>query len=159
AKVAFSNGVITAERGQTSLQLTLGSAQALVGEQTKTLDVAAQSINGKTFVPLRFIGEAFGAGVAFNGATSSIAITSPKTAGGGGSGLPYNSGAQIVNGTVVRVDNTAPRRIVVVTNGQLKTYTVGANLLALRQVSVASSLGATPARQGAKPIDSACQEE
>jgi hypothetical protein len=153
AKVSFSNGVISAQRGQTNLQLTLGSTQALVGDQMKTLDVAAQAVNGKTLVPLRFIGEALGAGVSFNGATSSIAITSPRTSGGGGNDLSYTvPGSQTINGTVVRVDNTNPPRIVVAVDGQLRTFNVGANVLTLRQVSVASSLSETPIKQGAKPI-------
>jgi len=154
AKVSFANGVISAQRGQTDLVLSLGSTEAMVNGQTKTLQVAAQSINGKTLVPLRFIGEALGASVSFNGATNSIAITSPKTAGGvGDNGLPYNVPGAQINGTVVRVDNNATPRIVVATGGQLKTYNVGANALVLRQISVASSLTSTPIKQGAKPIE------
>ena len=157
ATVNFSNGVISAQRGQTNLQLSLGSTQALVNDQTKTLDVAAQAVNGKTLVPLRFIGEALGAGVQFNGATNTIAITSPRVAGGTGTTSPGEGGlgvpsAQTINGTVVRVDGGTPARVVVATGGQLRTFSLAPNALLLRQLSVANSLSETPVRQGARPI-------
>lgn len=42
------------------IELTVNSKQALVNGKPQTMDVAAQVVNGRTFVPLRFISEAAG---------------------------------------------------------------------------------------------------
>lgn len=67
---------VTAQRGDETLQLTLNSATALVNGQTVPLDVPAQSIGGRTMVPLRFISETLGAKVAWDAADRTVAITS-----------------------------------------------------------------------------------
>lgn len=67
---------IKATRGQTQVQLQLGSRSAMVNGQTKYLDVPAASYGGRTMVPLRFISEALGADVDWQAATRTVAITS-----------------------------------------------------------------------------------
>lgn len=54
---------VTARRNQTTVQLTIGSFEATVNQNTVKLDVAPFTSNYRTYVPLRFIGEAFGATV------------------------------------------------------------------------------------------------
>ena len=65
---------VTAYRDTTKVVLTLGSKQASINNQNVTIDVPAMSRNGRTLVPLRFIGEALGSAVNWNGATSHVAI-------------------------------------------------------------------------------------
>jgi len=47
--------------------LTVGQKTAIVGEDQVTLDTAGRIVAGRTFVPLRFIGESLGAEVIWHG--------------------------------------------------------------------------------------------
>lgn len=49
---------VTGDRRGVHIELTLNSATAVVNGETKTLEQSARLIDGFTFVPLRFIGEA-----------------------------------------------------------------------------------------------------
>lgn len=160
AQVEFSSGIIRARRGDTNLQLQIGSSNASVNGAPRLLEVPAQSVFGRTLVPLRFVGEALGAGVQFNPGSGVIAITSPA----GASGVlpnpnppqsPYTapSSATLVSGTLVRIDLSAPATITLAQNGALKIYPLGENPLALRQISLATSPSATPTRQNATQIN------
>lgn len=164
AQVDFSNGAIRARRGDTNLSLALGSTSAIVNGVTRALDVPAQSVFGRTLVPLRFVGEALGAGVNFNPITNLISITSPGGASGGATGgasgvgnsqnEPYTvPGANVTaSGTLVKIDLTAPATVTISQNGAFKTYAMSENPLALRQISLSSSTSATPVRQAARQI-------
>lgn len=79
ASVQFDGSTqkITAVKGTTTVQLTINSADSTVNGTPVKLDVPAKVINGRTLVPLRFIGEAFGAQVDWISSTRSIKIT-PK---------------------------------------------------------------------------------
>lgn len=55
--------------------LTIGSTTAVVNAQNQTLDAPAQISHDRTFVPLRFISEAFGLTVDYNNTTRTITIT------------------------------------------------------------------------------------
>ena len=67
--------VITATRGDVQVVLKLGSSTATVSGKPVTLAAPAAAINGSTFVPLRFIGESFGAEVKWNGPDRNVIIT------------------------------------------------------------------------------------
>ncbi|MFZ5822868.1 MAG: ABC transporter substrate-binding protein [Bacillota bacterium] len=77
---------ITATRGDKTVKLTIGSTTAYVNNEAKQID-AAPFIDpeyNRTLVPLRFVGEAFGATVDFNAATTAISIVDsnwPKRGG------------------------------------------------------------------------------
>ena len=81
AKVAFDGGsrTILAVRGATSVELKIGSRDARVNGQPRTLSLPAQEVRGSTLVPLRFVSEALGAGVRWNGASRTVII---NTTGG-----------------------------------------------------------------------------
>ncbi|MCX6083415.1 MAG: stalk domain-containing protein [Caldiserica bacterium] len=51
-----------------TIRLTAGVSIAMVGDEQRTLDAPPMIVNGVTFVPLRFIGEALGADVTWNDA-------------------------------------------------------------------------------------------
>lgn len=74
---------VTAQKGDIDLSMRLGERTAVVNGRTVTLDVPAQSINGVTMVPLRFMGETLGAEVLWDAATETINI---NLAGGGNTG-------------------------------------------------------------------------
>jgi len=66
---------ITAVRRDTIIRLEIGRQTAYISDEPVALDVAAQIRDGRTLVPLRFVAEALGAAVAWNGVTRSITIT------------------------------------------------------------------------------------
>ena len=178
AQVEFASGTIRARRGDTNLQLALGSNQAIVNGAARTLEVPAQAVFGRTLVPLRFVGEAFGASVNFNSATQTISIVAPDAPLSGG-GLPNNGGfptsgfpnsgfpnppvqtappftvpnaGQSVSGTLVKIDTNPPATVTISLNGALRTYALNENALVLRQISLSSAASATPIRQAARQI-------
>ncbi len=53
----------TVTLGENRVRLPLGSRTATLDARTVRLDVPAQSVQGRTMVPLRFVAEAFGAEV------------------------------------------------------------------------------------------------
>lgn len=69
---------ITATRGSTVVRLSIGSDTAYVNNQARTLAAAPYIKDDRTFVPLRFVGEAFGATVNYDAATTKIAIVDPN---------------------------------------------------------------------------------
>jgi len=78
-KFVYSNPVVYKVIKKVSLstrtiELSMGSRQATVNGKPHTLDAAPMTLNYRTMVPLRFIGEAIGAKVDWNGATREITI-------------------------------------------------------------------------------------
>jgi hypothetical protein len=65
---------VIASNGKIDIQLHLGDRHALVNGKDVLMDVAAQEIAGHTMVPLRFIGEALGADVGWDGPTRTVII-------------------------------------------------------------------------------------
>lgn len=61
--------------GETTVKLRIGDKKALVGSREVMLDVPAQVINGRTLVPLRFVGETLGCHVQWDAATYTVKIT------------------------------------------------------------------------------------
>lgn len=69
---------VTATKDDTTIVLKLGSKTATINNEAVMLDVAAQSINGRTMIPVRFVSEAMGAEVDWNAGSKSVFI---KTSG------------------------------------------------------------------------------
>ena len=67
---------IKATKGSTVVELTLGSRQALIDGRPVFLDVPADTLGGRTMVPLRFVSESLGAEVKWNGATRTVLLSS-----------------------------------------------------------------------------------
>lgn len=63
------------------VKVTLGSKNATINGQAATLDVPAESIGGRTFIPLRFVSEALGAVVDYDAKSQAITVTLIDTAG------------------------------------------------------------------------------
>ncbi len=66
------------KRGNITVRIPIDSSRPTINGRIETIQVAAQIIDNRTYIPLRFVGEAFGDHVQWDGATRSIAIT--KTA-------------------------------------------------------------------------------
>ena len=64
----------TGVRGDTTVIIQIDNTTAYVSGEARTLDVPAQLINGRTMVPARFISEAMGCEVTWDGETETAAV-------------------------------------------------------------------------------------
>ena len=71
---------VTIVDGDKNATLTINSKQVKVNGENKTLDTAAVVKNERTYVPLRFVGEAFGAGVRWDNKVRIVYIDNGKPA-------------------------------------------------------------------------------
>jgi hypothetical protein len=69
---------VTATRGDRTVVLTIGSKTAYINGVPVALSVEPQLINGYTMVPVRFVSEAFGGEVEWNGESSSVIVFQNK---------------------------------------------------------------------------------
>lgn len=79
ANVQWNNSTrtVTATKATTTVVLPVGSTAPTINGSAQKLDVPAKIVNDRTLAPLRFVGEAFGGKVAWNGTTRMITITTP----------------------------------------------------------------------------------
>lgn len=75
ASVVYDNGVINATGSGHTISLHIGSNVAIVDGNEQRLDVAPFLVGARTLVPLRFISQALGANVDFNGNNNVVTIT------------------------------------------------------------------------------------
>src|SRR5579884_1582181 len=76
ASVVYASGVINATGRGHTISLRIGSQTATVDGQQQTVDVAPFIIGASTYVPLRFVSQALGATVNWDGANRVVAISS-----------------------------------------------------------------------------------
>ncbi|HEY4439145.1 MAG TPA: copper amine oxidase N-terminal domain-containing protein [Candidatus Elarobacter sp.] len=112
ATVVYANGTINASGRGHTVSLHIGSTQATVDGQQQNLDVAPFIIGASTYVPLRFVSQALGATVNYDGNNNVVAI---NTNGGGGNYRPPNqvlTPAPNPNGTygAITLANVLPAR-------------------------------------------------
>jgi hypothetical protein len=69
---------VVANNGRVDIELRIGDHSASVDGQAVDLDVPAQIIAGHTMVPLRFLGEALGAEVRWNGQARIVEIVTNR---------------------------------------------------------------------------------
>ena len=97
AGVAYDHGTINATAGEKTVQVKIGSNEAIVSGQQTFLDAAPFLVGSSTMVPLRFVSEALGAVVDYNAASGAINIAPAK--------LPIADGS-VINTTLVSDLNT-----------------------------------------------------
>jgi Copper amine oxidase N-terminal domain len=85
ASVVYANRVINATGRGHTVSLRIGSQTATVDGQQQTVDVAPFIIGASTYVPLRFVSQALGATVNYDGANRVVAIST-----NGGGNVPPN---------------------------------------------------------------------
>lgn len=93
---------ISAMRGTTGIGLRIGSRTASVNRQNVRLEQAPLVVRGATMVPLRFVSEALGAQVNWNGATR---VASIMQGGSSMAGVP--SGSQVAGVRTISVPQGA----------------------------------------------------
>src|ERR1700676_468456 len=75
ASVVYQSGIINATGRGHNISLKIGSQQATVDGQQQNVDVAPFIIGASTYVPLRFVSQALGATVNYDGANRIVAIS------------------------------------------------------------------------------------
>jgi hypothetical protein len=74
--ITYSNGVITISApGNKVIQLTIGSNLLKINDKLTIMDVVPEVVDGRTFLPARWVAEALGYKVSWNELTKSITIT------------------------------------------------------------------------------------
>ena len=73
------SGTAIVDRPGTFIEMKTGSSQPLVNGEKKTLDAPARMMNQRTMVPLRFVSEALGCKVDWDGSTRTVIITDATT--------------------------------------------------------------------------------
>lgn len=114
ASVVYASRTINATGRGHSVSLHVGSQQAVVDGQTQTLDVAPFIIGASTYVPLRFVSQALGAGVNYDGANNIVAIN----VSGAGAAPPQNAAPPPANGSPVTIGNLLPTRDATIRGGR-----------------------------------------
>ena len=66
---------VTAVKGETVVVLTIGSHTPTINGETVTIDQPGVIVNGRTLAPLRFVAEAFGGTVEWDGETQTASIS------------------------------------------------------------------------------------
>jgi len=74
-----STSTVTIDRGRINVELTIGKKEITVLGVKKTMDTAAQLLNGRTLVPVRFVAEAFGCELSWDSSTRTATIIDPGT--------------------------------------------------------------------------------
>ncbi len=67
-------------RGDIIVRIPIGSTSPTINEEVEEIQVPAQIINNRTYIPLRFVGEALGDDVVWDGAMRKITITGSGSA-------------------------------------------------------------------------------
>ncbi len=75
ASVVYEAGVINADGNGRAISLKIGSNQATVGGSAQTIDTPPFIVGATTYVPLRFISEALGAGVDYDATNKIVALS------------------------------------------------------------------------------------
>jgi len=101
ASVVYQNGIINALGNGRAVSLRIGSTQATVNGQVQSLDVAPFVVGASTYVPLRFVSQALGAGVNYDAANKIVALTNGDAA----AALPT-----ALNASRVRLGSVRPAR-------------------------------------------------
>lgn len=86
---------VTAYKTGTTVVLKLNSRSATINNEAVLLDVPAQSIKGRTLVPVRFVSEALGQQVDWNSQSKRVTINTGSGGGGGGDTLDPNPVAYV----------------------------------------------------------------
>lgn len=114
AKVDFDkiSQKIVIALGDKVIELKPGSSEAIINGEVARLDVAPQMVEGTTYVPLRFIGEALGATVNYSKGVASIAlgdinkewtlVQNTTATSQGALGAAFKPASQTIKGRVVK---------------------------------------------------------
>lgn len=94
---------ISATRGSTTVQMQMGRSTATLNGQMVRLDQPPLIVNGRTMVPLRFVSEAMGANVSWDGRLQLVSINTGGPLPGGGTSVASQRTITVPAGVLVPV--------------------------------------------------------
>ena len=100
-----STKTIIGVKATKSIVLQIDNQFASINNEATTLDVAPSILNSRTMVPVRFVSEALGAEVAWDGDTKTVTITSPEGDVIENDYKPSAPGTDILNSGTVLMSN------------------------------------------------------
>ncbi|MCK9479130.1 MAG: copper amine oxidase N-terminal domain-containing protein [Firmicutes bacterium] len=131
---------VTATKGETTISLEVGNTSAVINGQAQVLDVPTQLINGRTMVPVRFVGESLGLTIDWDSQTNTVIITQPADTGDGiadnlanwskaeahTEGWKYRKETDATEGTEGRLfrGDTAPESITYKLSADIETFDI-----------------------------------
>jgi hypothetical protein len=122
--------------------LRLGSDRALIGDSPVTMDAPATTIDGATYVPLRFVAESLRAQATYNRSSNLVEITSSIVGRNPALEQRTDGGAQLV-GTVSAVDLNSSTPSITVVRGGARTVSIGPDVqIVLQDVVTRTSVAA-----------------
>jgi hypothetical protein len=120
ASVGWDGSEITVQKGDRVVSLKAGSSRARVEGKETLLDVPPRVVDSITYIPLRFVSEAFGATVGWDEKTGTATVSldgkfvQVKLSNGGSAGIKqYSRQVGHIRATVVEIPPGAPVRAVV----------------------------------------------
>ncbi len=153
---------VVAARGNTLVELSIGSRIAKVNGRPVTLDVPAMIIGGRTLVPLRFISESLGAAVEWRAESRTVlisssgqAITPPPAAQPPAAQPPATSTLKGVITSVVLAQTATEVPRVTIESGNIATTIRITTETAITRVETVSGAGGSVGVAALKPGDDA----
>jgi hypothetical protein len=123
--VSRSGDAITASAPGKEIVLHIGSTDATIDGSPVTMDVPAMTIDGATYVPLRFVAESLGAQVTFNKQANRVEVVSSLVGRNPTLEQHADGGASQVVGSVSAVDlNSAPESLTVQRGPSVRTVAI-----------------------------------
>jgi hypothetical protein len=116
---------ITASAPGKTIVVRIGSSTALIDGRPVTMESPALTIDGATYVPLRFVAEALGAQATFNARANRVEVVSSLVGRNPALEQRAAGGAAQIVGTVTAVDlNSAPQSITVARGASVRTIAI-----------------------------------
>lgn len=123
--VARSGNQITASAPGKTIVLHIGSAGATIDGLPVTMESPAMTIDGATYVPLRFVAESLGAQATFNAHSNRVEIVSSLVGRNPALEQRAAGGASQIVGTVSAVDvNSMPQSLTVQRGASVRTIAI-----------------------------------
>jgi hypothetical protein len=123
--VTRSGTTITASAPGKSIVVRIGSARATIDGQPVMMETPAMTIDGATYVPLRFVAEALGAQATFNARANRVEVVSSLVGRNPALEQRADGGAAQIVGTISAVDlNSAPQSLTVQRGSSVRTIAI-----------------------------------
>ncbi len=123
--VSRSGNAITASAPGKQIVLHIGSADATIDGRPVTMETPAMTIDGATYVPLRFVAESLGAQATFNPRANRVEVVSSLVGRNPALEQRAADGASQVVGSVNAVDlNSAPESLTVERGPNVRTVAI-----------------------------------
>lgn len=123
--VSRDGNTLTASAPGKRIVIRIGSAQATIDNRPVLMELPAMTIDGATYVPLRFVADSLGAQVNFDAKANRVEVTSSLVGRNPSLEQRGTGGASQVVGTVDAVDfNSAPQSITVTRGTNVRTVSI-----------------------------------